>query len=231
MENKLPKVLVGILALLFLGNLLVLDYWVFVREESPTSLTKEASSPENQTGERPKPSLAPSGSVFGNLAVGDLDVCPDACLETIDKAVATVAADLARKTTPSLATLPTTTPVFYQTSLSLGSGGTSSSMAWTDVGGSEFEFDLANYPSGVRVILQLSLKAAHLGGRCYARLYDRSHYRAVDYSFLDTDQNSFQFLTSNNLSIWQGNNSYRLQLKSLNGIECFLQSPRLVIKN
>ncbi|MCJ7828031.1 hypothetical protein MUP65_02725, partial [Patescibacteria group bacterium] len=76
---------------------------------------------------------------------------------------------------------------------------------------------------------ETNLRAQHTNSRCYARVWDESNQRAVDYSEQSTDQVAAVNLISLPLSIWQGKNNYYLELKSLNGVNCYLESPRLKI--
>jgi len=161
----------------------------------------------------------PLGAVLSSTT----ESCPLACEQLIDQKIATALAGLSSASSAQ-SIIPTTNYI------SLGSGGSTTLTSWTVVEGSNFNFNLADYPTGAKVYWEGNLKALSGNSRCYARLYDKTHYRAVDYSQQSTDQISYQSLTSQGLSIWRGNNQYRLEIKSLNGIKCFLTSPNLVVK-
>ncbi len=149
--------------------------------------------------------------------------CPAACQEKWREELATVAAR------PVVAEVKATAAPKAKTAyLSLGGGGETVSREWVEVPGSDFSFDLADYVSPW-VYLQTNLKSEYGNSRCFVRLYDLSNLRAVDFSEQTTDQTGFVSLTSLALKIWRGNNNYELQIKSLNGIRCFLESPRLKI--
>lgn len=100
---------------------------------------------------------------------------------------------------------------------------------WVKIDGSEFNFDPKDYPSGASVRWQGNLKVKDPNSRCFARIYDSSNKRAVDFSEQATGATEFETITSSPLSIWQGPNHYYLEIKSLDGSVCSLSSPRLVI--
>lgn len=146
--------------------------------------------------------------------------CSLACEELIDQKIA---AALSSSSTTSTAALQTN----Y---IPLGSGGSTTETYWVTLEGSEFNFDISSYPSKAKVYWEGNLKSFSANSRCFARIYDKTHYREVDYSQQSTDQLGYQTLTSQSLSIWLGNNDYEIQIKSLNGIECYLSSPNLIVK-
>ncbi|MFH1561276.1 MAG: hypothetical protein ABID04_01710 [Patescibacteria group bacterium] len=150
-------------------------------------------------------------------SVDSVSVCPLACQELIDQRVAVALAGKTSKVA-SLAYVP------------LGDGGSTILRDWTVIDGSEFSFNLADYSSSAKVYWEGNLKARDSNSRCYARLYDLDNFREVDFSQQSTDQTGFQTLTSQALRIWRGNNHYRLEIKSLNGVACYLETPRLVVR-
>lgn len=149
--------------------------------------------------------------------------CPLACQELIDQKINLALASLSKTSNNST----TKTSINY---LPLGSSGSTTSNTWTTIPGSGFSFNLKDYPKNARVYWAGNLKAQSGNSRCYARIYDTSNYRAVDFSEQSSSQIVFENLTSQPLTIWSGKNNYRLEIKSLNGIACFLESPKLIVK-
>jgi len=147
--------------------------------------------------------------------------CPLVCQDLIDKKI-----NLALASLPQ-AKITTAKTISY---LPLGNGGTTTNQTWSAISGSNFSFDLSDYPTGTKIYWQGNIKSVYGNSRCYTRLYDKSNFRSVDYSEQSSSQIVFENLTSQPLSIWRGNNQYRLETKSLNGIECQLESPKLIIK-
>lgn len=161
------------------------------------------------------------GVVLSSLTYSDncsLD-CQEMMDEKINRALARISG--------SYSGGPKSTSISY---IPLGDGGLTISHDWVLIEGSQFVFDLNDYPSGTRVYWEGNLKARHSNSRCYARIYDKDNFREVDYSRQSTDKTSFESLKSNSLRIWAGNNHYQLEIKSLNGIPCYLETPRLIVK-
>jgi hypothetical protein len=102
-------------------------------------------------------------------------------------------------------------------------------MDWTDANPSDFYFDLVDFPGAKSVRWEVYLQAVNGSGKVFARLYDVTNKRGVDYSELATESNTSVFLRSSDLKIWRGNNLYRVQLKSVNGTEAVLAQARLKI--
>jgi len=101
---------------------------------------------------------------------------------------------------------------------------------WTDVIPSEFYFDLASYPGAKTVRFTGYLRAVHATGPVYVRLYDVSNNRGVDNSDFSTSSNTSQRFESAALSIWRGNNLYRVQLRSPTATEAQLSEVKLKVE-
>lgn len=213
--SKIPKFFL-VLFLIFLSvNLLYLDYLVLFK-------IKKAEKPGGE--EAFKEQIEPNSRIECSLCAALID-------EKIASAIATVSATLKRSSTPKLAVPqpPATSLIKVTSYLSLGTGGSTQKSDWTRVDGSEFTFDLEDY-SGGKVFWEGNLKAQYTNSRCYARLFDKTNSRAVDFSEQSTDNTDNQYLTSQELAIWFGKLKYQLEIKSLNNVTCYLDSPRLVVK-
>lgn len=211
--NKLPSWIVICTFLVLAVNLLFLDL-VLLAAKKPISPSPREEQP-SETVQK--------------------DDCGHSCQsfieEKVSQAIATVSAALKKSSTPKLAVpQPAATSSIKVTSyLSLGTGGSTQKSDWTRVDGSEFTFDLADYPGG-KVFWEGNLRSQYTNTRCYARLFDKTNYRAVDFSEQSTDKTDNQYLTSQELAIWFGKLKYQLEIKSLNNVTCYLDSPRLVVK-
>lgn len=232
--TKLPKILLVLLALVFLGNLLFLDYFIFGKKEKLTVSSLSGVPATKPVAEKD------SGSDYSLTAEpptsfsASQDACSLACqlkiTEEVSRAVATISGterEIIKETVVEKTAPPTRAPQTVY--LPLGNGSSTQAIAWTDVAGSDFIFDLADYGTETDVYWQGNLKIQHANSRCYARIDDVTNKRAVDFSEQTWDQTAYETLTSPKLSIWRGKNNYRLQIKSLNGINCSLESPRLII--
>lgn len=172
-----------------------------------------------------------SGGHFQKWIEEDQEECGPTCVdEKISQAVASISAAPKK----SVAAAPKTTtilpsPIKVTSYISLGAGGSTKNTDWTRIDGTEFTFDLSDYPGG-KVYWEGNLRAQYSNSRCYARLFDKTNGRSVDYSEQSTDKTENQYLTSSELTIWHGKLKYQLEIKSLNGITCYLDSPRSVVK-
>lgn len=226
MKEKLLKILFGFL----IAGLIVEVGYLHWRVES-----REKDGPEFSKAE-----------VLDTLEQGDdlqevpLDEkeasCLDQCTALVDDRIAQVVATFSAQPVvepekPVTASIPiATAPSAVQiTYLPLGAGGSTTARDWTDVTGSRFSFNLAEYGGSVTVTWEANLRAQDANSRCYVRIYDASNFRAVDFSEQTTDSTTSVNLMSLPLSIWQGNNNYYLEVKSLNGVRCYLDSPRFKI--
>lgn len=110
----------------------------------------------------------------------------------------------------------------------LVTSGSISSVSWTDISPSEFYFDLSSYPNAKEVRFEVYILSSNsdLG---YARLYDVTNKRGVDFSDIQTSSSTFTRIESSGIKIWQGNNKYTVQLRSVNGTQVQLQDAKLKI--
>ena len=218
MTEKLLKVLPIILASIIIVNLVVLDFfWITSRSKKESVAEKTPTS---------TPSLQEQS-------------CPQCLTEAqieskIDEKLVALTASL--KVTPATSqtkTTPTPTGSSNQTSkvsyIPLGGSSSTSETDWTDISGSDFYFNKTDYPATTSVSWEVSLHSFLGGNKVYARLYDVTNKRAVDGGELSTDSSSSQLVRSTSLTIWAGNNLYRIQAKSSSGTPAYLDSPRMKI--
>lgn len=218
--NKFSKVLLVSLAAFFLINLLFLDYFWFLSKDKVGQIDRVLK--EN----------------FSVSLPSDSGGCAEACQEAISQKIRE---ELAKETLSAgqssvspfflPSPCPTQANVFQAKVLymPLLSEGTTVSTAWTDIDPSVFYFDLSHYPDVKEVKFETHLMALHGSAKVYARLYDVSNKRGVDFSELETQSSSFARLESGGLAIWRGNNQYTIQLRSANGTEARLRDSRLKI--
>lgn len=222
---KVSKILLILFLIFLLVNLLYLDYLVLSKtkkeEETGKEAFKEWVGPDSKSG------CGPCAAFLESVD------------EKIASAIATVSASI-KKTNVSQKAATALSPssssgersrttIKVTSYLSLGTGSSTQKSDWTRVDGSEFTFDLEDYPGG-KVFWEGNLRSQYTNSRCYARLFDKTNSRAVDFSEQSTDNTDNQYLTSQELAIWFGKLKYQLEIKSLNNITCYLDSPRLVVK-
>lgn len=215
----MSKILPWIFGTFIVVNLLLLDFvWIKQRK---TVLEGPGVAPS------PTPTALATPTPSQQLA----EACGTECLTKIQEEIQ-----------KAISALPTPVPTVVQTKIvqptpspsgakvvyiSLISSGSTTNMDWTDITPSDFYFDLADYPGAKAVRWEASIRALHGSGMVSARLYDFTNKRGVDFSELETQSASFVLIRSSDLKIWRGNNLYRVQMKSINGTEAFLEQAKL----
>lgn len=209
MIDKFLKVVLVIFGILIFSNIVFLDF-VFIKQEKP-ELTVSA------------PTLTPTPET----ATGEAQECDQVCLELIKEEVKKAVSEIGGPPTPTATPVPTKSLSYLY--LPIGSSGATSNTSWTDIPGTEFYFDLADYSDLKAVRWEINLRSFLAGNSVSARIYDVSNSRAVDGSELSTTSGTSVLLRSSDLSIWRGNNLYRVQAKSSSGNPVYLDAPRLKI--
>ncbi|KKU10356.1 MAG: hypothetical protein UX13_C0014G0014 [Candidatus Woesebacteria bacterium GW2011_GWB1_45_5] len=152
------------------------------------------------------------------------DECKKIIREEVDKAIATLSA------TAKTQTITYKTTANPQTQfIPLDGSYSTISTSWVDVPGTDVSFDIAkDYDAGAKVSWETSLKVAHGNGQAYARLYDSTHGIAVSGSEITTTDNvDYKSVSSGNLNLWSGRNTYKVQVKSLNSFEVFYTGGKI----
>lgn len=210
MKEKLPKILLVLVLFLILGNLGYLDY----RLNNQNNLPVETE---------------------GQVEKSD---CSLECQQLVEQKIAYVISQIPtqipiqKPAKTSSFTVPNALPTQSQTRVSyipLATAATINSSDWTDIIPSDFYLDLADYSGVKSVRLEVYLKSQYQSGKVYLRLYDVTNKRAVDYSDLSSSSETFELRRSSDLTIWRGNNLYRLQGKTSSGIEGYLKEAKLKI--
>lgn len=109
-----------------------------------------------------------------------------------------------------------------------GSGETEST-DWTDLVGTDFYLSKDDYPGLVSVYFEANMRLENGNGEAFVRLYDTTNSRGVDGSELSTQSQSSVFVSNGPISVWSGNNQYRIQAKSLTADTTHFESGRLKI--
>jgi len=213
MIDKFLKIILGALSFFVFINLLFLDF-VWLKEKP-----KEVSQ-ENVT----------IGSVPTVSEIETTTDCQKSCLdkiqEEVEKLGTKVGVQPETQATPTPTTAPRGANVQY---LTIGSAGSTSNASWADISGTEFYFNLADYQNIKAVRWEINLRSFLAGNAVSARIYDVTNSRAVDGSELLTTSGTSVLLRSGDLTIWRGNNLYRVQAKSSSENPAYLDTPRLKI--
>lgn len=223
-KRKIFIIILILLGILVLGNLLLLDIKLF-KEKEATSEGGFKDSQESIPGQQELSLTEKSATDSCGL------ICQEFIKEKIKEELAKVTLTAGQSSVSPVVTKITAQATVSQPKVvyvPLITGGSVASVSWTDIIPSEFYFDLSNYPGVKEVRFEVYLLSVN-NDQVSARLYDVTNKRGVDYSDLHTINSSFTRLESSKLTIWQGNNKYTLQLRSVNGTGAQLKDARLKI--
>jgi hypothetical protein len=110
------------------------------------------------------------------------------------------------------------------------SGGSTQNTDWTNIAGSQFTFNFSDYGSEASAIWDGNLHVDNASGQTFVRIFDTTHSIAVNGSEISTRDSSISTdVVSGSLSFWAGNNTYVVQIKSLNGSTAFIDSGRIKV--
>lgn len=215
MEDKLKVLTIGIIFLI-VANLLVLDF-VWINQRKEEAITEQEIETLPTTFPSPTPTLSTS-------KITPPEGCAEDCLNYLDQKIEEALEGVSAETTIIQAQPTPSSKVVY---ITIGGSNSTNSTSWADIPGTDFYFDLADYPTAKGVRWEISLSSFLAGNLVYARLYDVTNNRAVDFSELSSDSGTSELKRSVDLAIWRGNNLYRVQGKSSTGNPAYLDSPRL----
>ena len=109
-------------------------------------------------------------------------------------------------------------------------GGNTQNTDWTNLSGSQFSLSISDYGKYTYAVWDANLRVNNANGTTFARLFDTTHGIAVNGSEINIgDTSTSTDVVSAGLSFWSGNNSYVVQLKSLNNSTAFMDSGRIKI--
>ena len=136
----------------------------------------------------------------------------------------------ARIATQSVAGGPTPKPKVRSTSyLPISVSGSTSSQDWAGLSGTEFYFDIANYPGLVSIYFEANIRLLNGNGTAYVRLFDTVHGIGVQGSQTQTTNQASTAVESGQVSFWSGKNLIRVQAKSLTADTAIFDGGRLRI--
>lgn len=155
-------------------------------------------------------------------------------LKSVKDYVTEVVTSILKSQTPTPAPLPTSTSRPAQakriTYLNLNGTITTQNTDWTDIGGTDTPINLATeYGKDAYVDWDASIKTSSSGSKVFVRLYDETHNIAVNGSDLESNSTTSVRVSSGRLYLWQGQNTYRVQIKSLNGVDASFDGGRIKI--
>lgn len=220
MKDKILPIIITLAAILIVANLVALDIGWFKQQKEYKSLHTEFNSETTTTPISSTTSATP-------------DSCGTVCQQTIDEkisqAMATVSGKEAIKETKVAEKAPKETSQAKVIYIPLGGSGSTASTSWADVGNAEVYFNIDDYQNVDRIYFEGFIRVKNGNGKAFARLYDVTHSIGVQGSDIETNNENFTLVESGTLSFWRGKNLYRIQVKSLNGYDAYIDSGRIKI--
>jgi hypothetical protein len=232
MSPKLGKIILVLFGLSVLINLIIVDFWFLKKKEE---IVKDSSAEESpltlpEEGERKETEEVGEEITEDEVNLNNLS-CPEKCQKLIEERIEEAIARIPTQTSQAKVVIPTTaasdkTKMIY---VPLVTEGSTVNTTWTDIVPSEFYFDLNDYPGVKEIRFTAYIQAVQGAAKVYARLYDQTNKRGVDYSDIETQSGNYTLVESSKMTIWRGNNKYTVQLKSLNGTQVLLKDAKLKI--
>ena len=111
----------------------------------------------------------------------------------------------------------------------LPGNGNTTNTDWTTLIGTDFYITKNDYPGIIGVYFEANIKLVNGNGNAYFRLFDVTHGVGITASEINTMSQSSTFVSSNVISLWEGNNHYVVQAKSLTADTAVFESGRLKI--
>jgi len=116
------------------------------------------------------------------------------------------------------------------TYLNLNGASTIQSTDWTDIKSTDAWINLeGEYGAAAYVDWEAAIKTSSSGSKVFVRLYDATHNIAVNGSELESNSTVSVRVASGRLYFWRGQNIYRVQIKSLNGLDATFDGGRIKI--
>ena len=228
--KKIIIIFLGVLGFLIVVNLGILD-WVVFRSESGKwevggwKLERIIGSEKLNEEEF---------TTKDTIATGSCELaCQDLIEEKIKEELSKLPSLAGQSSVSPTVVIKTKTPTSVNGKpkivyMPLVAGGSMGTVDWADIVPSEFYFNLSDYPNVKEVRFEAYLSSVN-GDQVFARLYDATNNRGVDYSDLLTANTAFTRIESSSMKIWAGNNKYTVQLRSVNGTSVLLKDAKLKI--
>ena len=213
MPNYL-KIIFTVIFIIALGNLVYLDTKVLLNtqnQEIPLVVTDQETTTETPP------------------QIINIDKCGSECQKAIDEKIEAAIEKLPKSTTTKIVekqSTPSTPQVSY---VPIGSSLTTNSTDWKTIPEGAAYVDKKEYSGNLTIIWETSLKTSHSQGKVFARLYDDTHSISLDGSEVSSSFQTSTTIVSGNLSLWEGKNLYKVQIKSLDGQNVTFDSGKIKI--
>jgi len=113
--------------------------------------------------------------------------------------------------------------------ITIPNSGSTLSNVWTSLIGTSFYLDKKDYPGLIGVYFEANMKLGNGNGKAYLRIYDMTHGIGANGSDVETSSQTSVSISSSNINLWEGNNQYIVQARSLTADTSHFESGRLKI--
>lgn len=234
--------MVRLLLIIFVPVLLAIGGFLYFRFQSP-DLTSPDSSADSVQEPQEVPRTLPEGSLgdrvktlekeVGTINTKTTSSSPnpqssdllDSRIQALEAAVISLNSKVANleKATPAPVSSSQTTVY-----IPLGSGGFWGNVDWYSLAEYEISLDSSNYPGYKGMQLEVIFRLVEAVGTGYVRLYNLTDSSAVS-GELSTTSTSFSLKTSSTFTLPSGAKTYKLQIKSSQGKDLYIQSARIKV--
>ena len=227
MLNKILKILL-VLDLVVVNSGLVYLVWLKIAPE-------RRSSPLNFAQAR---GFAVRGEMKGDTVVKTeyVDKCGVDCQKYIDDKVSQLISLPVKQLSPTVTPVkgtakaaPTKTKTRTVSYVTVPGSGSTKVNSWTDLTGTDFYFNKADYPGLVEVYFEVNMSLFNGNGMAYVQLFDVTHGVGVQGSDVQTASQTNSLVTSGQVTFWAGKNLIRVQARSLTADTAVYTSGRLRI--
>jgi hypothetical protein len=228
MTSLLPK-FKEIAKWLFYGNILILNVaigFLFYKYLNEVKRLNESTVTTNYDNFVPTASPAVPSMEASQILQDYKTYVDQKYMEILDK-VSTLSAGV--KTTNVYITPKPSSKTTQVSYLPIVGNGSTLETDWVNVYGTDFYFDKKDFPGFKKAYFEANLKLFNGNGKAYARLYDVTHGVGVQGSGVETKSQLPELVVSGEVSLWEGKNLYRVQIKSLTADTAIYETGRLKI--
>ncbi|MBI2020002.1 hypothetical protein HYS94_01110 [Candidatus Daviesbacteria bacterium] len=174
-----------------------------------------------------EPDISPKPTVKGSPS-SQTDSSLDKRLKDAEGAITELKARISSLEKSSKSTTTTTTSSGVTTYIPLGSGGSWGNKDWYSLVEYEVSLDPANFPGYKNMELEVTFRLSEAAGTGYIRLFNITDNQATS-GEVTTTSTSYSLKTTSTFTIPAGTKVYRLQIKSSEGKDLFIQSARIKV--
>lgn len=231
------------LLIVFIPTILIIGGFLYFRFQS-SDLTSPDSTKESENIEEPQevPKTLPDGSLEDRVKTLEKEVGTintkttsssqpqsdnplDSRIEALEAAVISLNSKVSNleKATPQMVSSSQTTVY-----IPLGSGGYWGNTDWYSLAEYEISLDPSNYPGYKGMQLEVIFRLAEAVGTGYVRLFNVTDNSAVS-GELSTTSTTYGLKTTSSFTLSSGSKTYKLQIKSSQGKDLYIQSARIKV--